>query len=376
MIRVLHFAGIINRWDIIDVVLTRLDRSRFDLRALTGVPPRQVAPYSEREVYPTRCLSFPCGPRNYGRMLSELLREIREFRPHIVQAHHYHENLIAALAVRMARVPAYVVGRHYSDHIYYLTQGLKRRVFLAGEGFSNRTASRIAVPATDIARLLTERQGVPAGKVEVIPFGLDFNRYRPSTPDAPERIRREHGLEGRHVLLSCCRLNPEKGLEYLLQAMPAIRERRPDARLVMVGSGPMEETLRRQAAELRIEDAVLFAGWRDDALDWVAAADAVVIPSMCESFCQVLMEGLALGRPVIMTPVGAAPDVLGADERGILVPKADSTAISEAVLKLAADPAQALELGHKGREYLHAHLGADQTAARYAALYEALSVGR
>src|SRR5919205_1113387 len=98
-IRVLHFAGIINRYDIIDSVLTRLDRSRFEVRALTGVPPRQTGAYTSNE--------------------------------------------------------------------YYLTRGLKRKTFLALEGFSNRTADRIAVPAHDIARLLTERQNVPREKIEV-----------------------------------------------------------------------------------------------------------------------------------------------------------------------------------------------------------------
>ena len=59
MIRVLHFAGIINRHDFIDAVLTRLDRSRFEVRALTGVPPRRVEAYRDGEAYETRCLQLP-----------------------------------------------------------------------------------------------------------------------------------------------------------------------------------------------------------------------------------------------------------------------------------------------------------------------------
>src|ERR1044072_3770327 len=160
-IRVLHFAGIINRYDIIDSVLTRLDRSRFEVRALTGVPPRQTGAYTSNESYPTHCLNFEFNRRSYRRMYRALMEEIETFHPHILQAHHFDENVVAAWAVRRARVPCYIIGRHYSDHIYYLTRGLKRKAYLALEGFSNRTATRIAVPAHDIARLLTERQGVP-----------------------------------------------------------------------------------------------------------------------------------------------------------------------------------------------------------------------
>ncbi len=164
MIRVLHFAGIINRYDFIDTVLTRLDRSKFEVSAITGVPARRVGPYTKEEAYPSRVLNFEFIRRNYTGMLSELVREIRRFRPHILQAHHYDENIVASIAVRLARVPCYVIGRHYSDHIYYLTRGAKRKAFLAAENICNKTATRIVVPAQEVASLLTERQGVPCRK--------------------------------------------------------------------------------------------------------------------------------------------------------------------------------------------------------------------
>ena len=369
-IRVLHFAGIINRYDIIDTVLTRLDRARFEVFALTGVPSRHLIPYRTDEEYPTRCLNFEFNRRSYRRMYRALMEEIRRVRPHILQAHHFDENVIAALAVRRARVPCYVIGRHYSDHIYYLTHGLKQKAFLAAEAFSNRTANRIAVPAHDIARILTERQGVPREKIEVIPFGLDFNKYHPSSPDAPARLRREYGLEQNFMALACCRLNPEKGLEYLLRAVPEIKARVPDFKLVMVGDGPRETELRRMTSELGIDETVRFMGWRDDALDWVAAADAVVQPSFCESFCQVLMEALAFAKPMVMTPVGAAPDVIGRDERGLLVPLGDSHALAAALCKLAENRELGATLGARGHAYIHQNLAADVTTRRYERLYE------
>ncbi|MGB7925638.1 MAG: glycosyltransferase family 4 protein [Pyrinomonadaceae bacterium] len=372
-IRVLHFAGILNRYDIIDSVLTRLDRSRFEPYALTGVPARQTGAYTPAEAYPSRCLNFEFNRRSYRRMYAALTEEIERVRPHILQAHHFDENLVAAWAVRRSRAPQrYIVGRHYSDHIYYLTRGLKRKAFLAAEAFSNRTANRIAVPAQDIARLLTERQGVPREKIEVIPFGLDFNKYHPSSVDAPARLRREFGFEDSFMALACCRLNPEKGLEYLLQAVPEVRTRVANFKLVFVGDGPREQELRRLSSELGIDDVVQFAGWRDDALDWVAAADAVVQPSFCESFCQVLMEALAFGKPMVMTPVGAAPDVIGHDERGLIVPTGDARALAAALIKLAENRALGTELGRRGREFIHKNMAAEVTTRSYERLYESV----
>src|SRR5262249_9143383 len=211
-------------------------------------------------------------------------------------------NIIASLVVKIARVPCYIIGRHYSDHIYYLTRGLKRRAFLAAESFCNKTATRIAVPTQGVANLLAEVQGVPREKLAVIPFGLDFDKYRPSSSDAPSRIRSEYGLNDKYMVLTCSRLNPEKGLEVLLKAIPQVVKHNSEFGLVMVGKGAAEGALLKLSREPGLEGTVQFVGWRNDAMDWMAAADLVVHPAFCESWCQVLFEALALNKPIIMTP--------------------------------------------------------------------------
>ena len=165
MIRVLHFAGIINDNDFIDNVLRRLDRTRYTISTLVGSPPRRQGQYSALEHYPMRILNMPFKRSLYPRMLKELLAEIRRFRPHILQSHHYDEALVAMVAARIASVPCFVIGRHYSDHVYALTRGMKRRFFLGLEGLCNRAAHRIVVPAEEVSRLLIDRQRVPEGKV-------------------------------------------------------------------------------------------------------------------------------------------------------------------------------------------------------------------
>ncbi len=377
MIRVLHFANIINRFDIVDTVLTRLDRSKFDVFALTGQPSRQIIPFTNGEQYSARVLGLNFSRKTYPQMFMALVREIRRFRPDILQAHHFDENVIASAAARLLRIPCYIIGRHYSDHIYFLTRGAKQKAFLSIEGFCNNTAKRITVPTEGVARLLTIDQGVPAEKVAVIPFGLDFNKYKPSSNEAPLRLRSEFGLEGKYVALACSRLNPEKGLEYLLNAVPQLRSANNDFRLVIVGSGDHESVLRRQSHELGIDEIVQFVGWRNDAMDWIAMSDLVVHPAFCESWCQVLFEALAFGKPVVMTPVGAAPEVIGNNERGRLVPAGDSSALAASIEELMADRDLGIRLAESGRAYIHQNMSAELSTRRYEKLYEnALSAGR
>ena len=370
MLRILHFTHIINRYDVVDAILSRLDRSRFELSVLTGLPPRRTAPYTTGEAYANRLLGFEFNRANYAKMFSVLVKEIRRFRPHILQAHHFDENIIASLAVRVAQVPCYVISRHYSDHIYYLTKGLKRRAVLAIEGWCNRAADYILVPTDDVAEILTYRQGVPPEKVKVLPFGIDFRAYRTTSAEAPDKLRCDFGLKGKYMILACCRLSPEKGLDDLLRGIAEVRRDNDHFKLMIVGTGPCEAVLRRLSHELGVEDCVVFVGPRNDALDWFAAADLMVQPSYCESFCQVLIEALAFGKPVIMTPVGVAPAVIGENERGRLVEKGDSRAIASSIREMMDDRDLGRRLGAMGQAFIRERMSAETATHACEEFYE------
>jgi glycosyltransferase involved in cell wall biosynthesis len=371
MIRALHFSNAIYPYDVVDTTLSRFDKAKIDLLALTGLPTSPAGDYKVGENYEVQSLGYKFERRNYSKMFLALTNKIRSFRPHVLHAHGFDENLIAALAVKVARVPCYVIGRHYSDLIYLLTRGLKRKVYLAAEGFCNKTATRIVVPIEGIARILTNLQGVPREKVAVIPFGVDFNKYRASSHEAPTRLRSEYGLEGKYLALACGRLNPEKGLEYLLRAIPRVRTVNGDFRLVIVGSGTREIELRMLCQQLGLEDTVRFVGWRNDAMDWVAAADLVVQPSLSECWPQVLIEALAFTKPIIITPVGSAPEVIGNNERGRLVPPRDSGAIAEAITELMNNRGLGRRMAESGRAYLGKNMDANRAARNYEELYYA-----
>ena len=372
-IRILHFAHVINRYDFADTVLSRLDRDRFETAAVAGLAPTRTGAYSESEQYPCQLLGYRFHRRAYPRMLRDLLKAMRRFRPHILHAHHFDENLVAALAFRVSPVPAYVLGRHYSDQIYLWASGWKRRVFLAAENFSNRTATRIVVQNEEVARILVERQGISREKIEVLIHGLDFDRLKVSDPDSPRRIRLSLGWEGKFMLLFCGRLIWIKSVGTLLEALRVLKTNHADIRLAIVGTGPQEEELKRLASDLGLDEIVHFAGWRSDAIDWMAAADLLVSPSLTESFPQVLIESLSVGTPAIMTSVGSAPEIIGGNERGRIVPREDSGAIVSAVEELKADESGRMRLADDGRRFVLARYRAEDMIGRYENLYDRIS---
>jgi glycosyltransferase involved in cell wall biosynthesis len=370
MIRVLHFSHAINPNDFIDSLLGRLDRRQFTVSALVGSPPwggrvRVGLPYD------VRCLHLTFARRHYAAMANELAREIRRARPHIVHAHHYDATLVAAAVVRVLRVPAFVISRHYSDALYHLTHGVKRRVFLAAEAFAHRTAARIIVPSRHVEHVLVDRQTVPGRKVTLIPYGLDMTAYKQPSPQAVERLRASVKANGRSLIVTCGRLSPEKGLDYLLPAIRALRNERPGFLVVIVGDGPERPLLEKMTQELELGDVVTFVGWREDALDWIAAADVLVHPSLSsEAYAQVLVEGLAFLKPLVATPVGSAPEIIGQNERGRLVPIRDSHALMRAILELMQNPALGRALAEAGRAYVERMANPEEVALKHARVYK------
>jgi len=189
----------------------------------------------------------------------------------------------------------------------------------------------IAVSEFTSERLLS--LGVPPKKLHVVPNGYDERVFKPaSSRDARERLNLP--LD-RKILLSVGSLVEVKGHTYLIEAMQTILKRREEAMLVLVGSGPLEASLRSKVNRLGLNEKILFAGKRrhEEIPTWMNACDLLVLPSLNESFGVVLIEAMACGKPVVGTHVGGVPELVPKNEVGILVPPRNPEALAEAVLE-------------------------------------------
>ena len=242
-------------------------------------------------------------------------------------------------------------------------------------------ATRVPVMCSSfIAR--TVRTAVPAQvPVDVLYPGADVERFRPDL--ATENIRVALGLDGAPLVVCVSRLVKRKGQDTLIDALPAIRARVPDARLLIVGGGPDEERLRDRAASLG--DAVVFAGQvpEDDLPRYYAVGDVFAMPCRTrlgglevEGWGNVFIEAAACGRPVVVGDSGGARESLVDGETGILVDGKRTEAVADAVASLLADPARAAAMGAAGRERVLRDHTWPEIAARLAGwLREAAETG-
>ena len=368
MIRVMQFADVINRYDFIDTIVQRANRGWFEV----GVCVRAGESNIEAPVYPRdtpRWTLNGASRREIPRAAVQLARLLRRWGADILHTHHYDQAVIGLLATRLHPGTKLVVGRHYSDAIYRSSWGWRRKALLAVERAVNRAAARIVVPSSYVAEIVSRWQKVPPGKVDCVPYGFVAEKYVAPRPSDVQRVREELGLAGRFAVGNFSRLHEEKGQRFLVRAMAEVRARDLDVILLVVGEGPERAALERQIKATGLGDRVRLLGWRRDAMALMAAMDAVVQPTLQEAFSQVMAEALWMGKPLVITDVSGAIDVIRDGENGLLVPKADPNALAGVVARLVADAPLRARLGAAGRAYVEEHLTIEKIIPMYEQVY-------
>ena len=196
-----------------------------------------------------------------------------------------------------------------------------------------------------VSRLAESRQRAlwPRRPTAVVYPAVDLVRFNVARLGDRDAVRRRLGLPtGVPIFGSVGRLDPGKGFDELLAAVPTVLERRPEATLVLVG-GPHElapqhaEELRRQAARLSLNGQVRLVGEQPNPEEWIQAMDVFVQTSRYESFGMVLIEAMALGKPVISTARGGPAEIVTSGVDGLLVPGGDQRAVADALLRFLED---------------------------------------
>jgi glycosyltransferase involved in cell wall biosynthesis len=162
----------------------------------------------------------------------------------------------------------------------------------------------------------------------------------------------------------------------LLRALPPLVRRFPRLRCLVVGDGPLDGALRREAEALGLAGHCRFTGARPDVADLLAAVDVVVLPSLSEGLPFVLLEAMAVGKPVVATRVGGNPEVVEDGTTGLLVPPGDADALGAALARLLDDSAAAAAMGGRGQARVRERFTVRAMIEALEALYASLAEGR
>jgi glycosyltransferase involved in cell wall biosynthesis len=232
---------------------------------------------------------------------------------------------------------------------------------------ARRHASRRVIAVSDAARAAYLDAGRDhAGRVVTVHNGIAARGQ--GTPRG--KLRRELGIAvDVPVVAMVSVLREGKGHDVAFAALAQLRERHPDVRLLVVGDGPARDAVHAQARE--VGEHVVFAGFRRDVTDVLAASDVLLLPSRMDAFPTSLLEAAAVGVPAVATAVGGIPEIVRDGETGLLLanpPSAD--AVAAALERLLDDPCRRAALGRAARVRFAAHFTAERWAARCRAIYD------
>jgi glycosyltransferase involved in cell wall biosynthesis len=232
-----------------------------------------------------------------------------------------------------------------------------------------RLLTRLVAPRVDRVIQVSERQteplvrlGYSRERIVTVPNGV-FDAGREPTVDRAA-VRASLGLgDGDFAVLCVANLRPEKGGAAFVEAVARARsEGAGRLRGLIAGDGPERERLERLAGEA---GGVRLLGSRGDVPDLMAACDAVALLSEAEALPMSILEAMALGRSVVTSDVGGAPEAVSDGETGIVVPPGDTAAAAAALTRLAADPEKARAMGEAGRARQRARFSGEAMVEGY-----------
>jgi glycosyltransferase involved in cell wall biosynthesis len=290
-----------------------------------------------------------------------LVATLRRRRIDVLHAHMFGSNVWGTILGRAAGVPVVVAHEHGSP-----LERSRLRAAVDRELVARAADVLVAVSESDRRRLI-EVEGVLSSKIRVIPNGI------PPLPAPRADLRKEVGIpEGAPVIGALTVLRPEKALDVLVEATALLGTQFPDLRVLIAGTGPEEEGLRRLVAERGLDRTVLLLGFRPHVADVLAALDVVIHASDREGSPLAVLESMAAGKGIVATRVGGIPALLEDEEHALLVPPRDAPALAAAVARVLRDRTLRQRLGRNARERQHRKFDIQATVTELEDLYEQL----
>lgn len=268
--------------------------------------------------------------------------------------------LKAVRAASMARVPCIVHTVHG-----LLTVEPWYNPFLMR--MAARVTSRIVPVSEPLRRYLLDIIGLPVGTVETVPNGVDTRVFCPSTGMARDQVIGQ-AIPG-PVVGCVARFDPIKNHELLLEAFAVVRRAHPDAILVLVGDGPLRESLEHRAGQPDLRGSVVFTGDRRDTPDLYRCFDVFALTSKAEGTSMSILEAMASGCCVVATDVGGSGALLDQGAAGVLVPAGDTATLADRLNAMLGDAAQRRRFGELARARAIDTYSLRTMALRYVAIY-------
>lgn len=345
---------------VVETLCRTTDPERFDVGVLTLNFAGELAASLAADGYHTHALPRVDGGPDYGawRRVAALLR--RE-RIDVVHTHNTQAFMHGGLGKLLARTPRLV----HTDHARDFPDRLKYHVY---ERVLSALAHRVVGVSEHTTENLARYEWIPRRKLRTIPNGIESRLFDGDVNR--DAVRRSLGVPtDAELLVLGARLEPQKAVHRLIQAVADLAPARPRLHAVIAGSGSLQAALEREADERGVRDRVHFAGIRLDMPAVLAASDLFVLPSDWEGLPMVILEALGARCPIVATAVGGVPSAVREGETGWLVPPDDVPRLALTIKDALDAPEERQRRAAAGRALFDRSFSAAAMSQAYERLY-------
>jgi glycosyltransferase involved in cell wall biosynthesis len=348
--------------DLLAGIVTGLDPVRFTSEVACLGEAGLIGEELRRQGYSVPHLNLDFKRDSFSKIVREVRTVIKRIAPQILHTHLYHQNLYG----RLASLGLGLQGLVASVHNAYSRLKIHRCVW---NYLLARVTDKVLVSSSRVYRDVRRYDRVPAAKILIMPYGI-----RMAELDLPlSKAEAKAGLDISGFCLGTIgRLEEQKGQEFLLAAIPELKEKIPDLNVLIIGDGRLRSSLENQARILGVTDVVHFLGTRRDLPLLYRAMDVFVLPSLWEGMPLVLLKAMAAGLPVIATQVSGAEDIIEDGRNGRFIPPRQPAALAQAVLELHDSPGLWSQFGEQARKTVSQNYSLEAMLTRLQQLYEDL----
>jgi glycosyltransferase involved in cell wall biosynthesis len=319
---------------------------------------------------------IPCYPLKsfYGlnavAQLSRLVSYLGKSKIDVVHTHDFYTNIFGMTAGFLAGVKVRIASRRE-------TGGMRTRAQIQLQKAAYALSHRIVANSESVRRQLTD-EGIKPSRISVIYNGLDVDRVNARADISREEILRRLGVwqsssEPKCFVTIVANMRHDvKDLPVFLRAAKRVSEAVPRVGFLLAGEGELQTSLKAMAKQLRISGRTFFLGRSENIAELLSVSDVCVLSSKAEGFSNSILEYMAARRPVVVTDVGGAREVVIEDETGYIVPSGNDVLMAERIVALLREPQKARAMGELGRRVVEEKFSPEALLRNTEALYQGM----
>jgi glycosyltransferase involved in cell wall biosynthesis len=319
-----------------------------------------------------RLIPLPMSNRFDMRIPYRLARAVRE---HTVTILHSHgggrADFFVYLASKLVNIPVKITTVANLVEGWFDVNPLQLYLYKKIHRKAEKVFNHFICVSEYLADNLIHQHELKKNKISTIYNGIDLDYFNAAL-EFP-RKRNEFLQEGEGILIGAIgRLVAEKGLDYLLECMPEVLKRFTQVKLLLVGDGPSRIRLERRVLSLGLKDNIIFTGFRNDIREILSCIDILILPSLLEGFPMIILEAMAMAKPIVASDIPGIREQIINGKNGILVPIKDSNALAAGIISILSNKKVAENIGLAARKTVDEKFSIERMVAETESLYSSL----